>query len=62
MKRTFNAESFRIEFKDKEGVQLMNVPRKLKILFLLHVFKMGKVNKKALLRELDKYTRMVKSA
>lgn len=62
LKRTINAESIRIEFRNKEGGKLINTPRKLNILFVLHVLKDGKVNKKALLREFDKYSRIVKSA
>ena len=59
LKRNINAREFRVEFQDKQGVRLMNVPRKLHMLFVLHVLKDGKVNKKALLREFDKYDRIV---
>lgn len=62
LKRNINAEEIRVEFRDKQGVKLMNMPRKLNMLFVLHVLKDGKVNKKALLREFDKYSRIVKSA
>ena len=62
LKRNINAGEIRVEFRDKQGVKLMNTPRKLKMLFVLHVLKDGKVNKKALLREIDKYSRIVKSA
>ena len=62
LKREANAASIRIEFQDKQGVMLKNVPRKLNLLFVLHLLKCGKVNKKALLREVDKYSRIVKSA
>ena len=61
LKRTINAESIRIEFRNKEGGKLINTPRKLNILFVLHVLKDGKVNKKALLREFDRYHHRVKS-
>ena len=62
LKRYINAGEIRVEFRDKQGVKLMNTPRKLNMLFVLHVLKDGKVNKKALLRELDKYNRIVESA
>ena len=62
LKRNINAGEIRVEFRDKQGVKLMNMPRKLNMLFVLHVLKDGKVNKKALLRELDKYNRIVESA
>lgn len=62
LKRNINAGEIRVEFRDKQGVKLMNTPRKLNMLFVLHVLKDGKVNKKALLRELDKYNHSVKPA
>ena len=59
LKRNINAEEIRVEFRDKQGLKLKNLPRKLNMLFVLHILKDGKVNKKALLREFDKYDRIV---
>ena len=59
LKRNSGAAGIRVEFRDKQGVKLKNLPRKLNMLFVLHILKDGKVNKKALLREFDKYDRIV---
>lgn len=63
LKRSICAESIFIELSSKkDGNHLPKLPRKLNMLIVLHVLKDGKVNKKALLREFDKYSRIVKSA
>lgn len=62
LKRSIHAESFFIELSSKDGEPLPKLPRKLNMLFVLHVLKEDKVNKKALLRELDKYNQSVKPA
>lgn len=63
LKRSICAESIFIELSSKkDGNHLPKLPRKLNMLFVLHVLKEDKVNKKALLCELDKYNHSVKPA
>lgn len=62
LKRSICAESIFVELSSKDGNHLPKLPRKLNMLFVLHVLKEDKVNKKALLRELDKYNHSVKPA
>ena len=60
MKHSVNAADINVSFTRKDGSEMPKLPRKLNMLLVLLFSKQGKVNKKATLRELNKYQSRLK--